>query len=358
MKSFVRLLLSLMFAFVGLGAVAAFEEINPKVPIGVVVKGRQAVTQYLLQKVDYVLITIEGKSVVSPESWSRYLLFHDQLAGAGYKFDGSFGALSEAIASTSFSVELLPVEKGRYDAKMNITLLDQAGSSLMRGVGWMDVEEGKAGQLVSTVRPWVWINDKFDVVFPAELGPQAKWLTLDNKGRSAKEFYVEQNGDGGSVIRNFPSILIGDGYLSVTDSGGSIRVIDFTSGEVLSPERVQVFMYQLGSSDVNTVTSPADGNWMKDVQFYLSDGQIFGRAPLLEVVGEGKVNEVDFSVPVWGTDSRIYPVSVTVKSLSDGKESTFWTEYKLFLELGVTFQIVVDYGDQVRDWEADPSPKG
>ncbi len=357
MKNIIRWIISSVFVFVGLSAVAAFQDINPKVPIGVTVKGRQAVTQYMHKQVERIEITIGGKSVVSPEYMNRHFLFHEDLAKAGYKFDGSFGALSEAIASTSFSVDLLPVENGRYDAEMNIVYYDKGGASLMRGVAWLNVGVGKGGQFVSVVEPWVWINDKIDVVLPGAIGPQSKWLTLDYKGRSAQEFYVDRF-EGESVIRNFPSSLIGDGYLSVTDSGGSIRVIDFTSGEVLSSTQVLVLMGKIGSSDVRMVNSPVDGNWMKDINFYQNEGRVYGRAPLLEVVGRGTVHDVDFSVPVWGTENRIYPVSVTVRSLPDGKESKFWTEYKLFLELGVTFQIVVDYGDQVRDWEADPSPKG
>lgn len=358
MKSFIRMILSLVSVFVGLGALGAYDSSSPAVPIGIVVKGRQAVTQYLLGQVDYVEVKITGKSVVTSEFSNTYYLSHEWLANAGYKFDGSFGALSQAIGTVSFTAELMPVESGNFDAQLSINFFSQTGKSLMEGGAWLNIHEGLANQLTAVAEPWVSINGSIDIVFPVELGPQAKWFTLDYRSRPEQEFYTDRFGDI-SVIQNVPSSLIGYGYLATTDRiDGSVHVINLATGEVLSPDHVRVLMGQFSSSDVRVVSNPTDGNWMNNTQFYLSEGQVYGRAPLLEVVGRGLVYKADFSVSVWGGETRVYPVMVTVKSLSDGREVTYGKEFNIYLAPGVTYQIVVDYGGQVRDWDADPNPKG
>jgi hypothetical protein len=168
--------------------------------------------------------------------------------------------------------------------------------------------------------------------------------------------------DGKSIIVGFPVSHLGTGYLTIADRMGNISVVSLMNGEVVPHDKVRLYLDKVHSSEVQIVNY-VTGNWLPTLNFYQSDGVLYGRVPLLEVVGRGGVVTAEFSVRVWGTDHWVVPNSIILKSLADGKvERIFGTMvfqfFNLYLDAGQKYQIIVDFGDKYRDWDADPNPKG
>jgi hypothetical protein len=152
------------------------------------------------------------------------------------------------------------------------------------------------------------------------------------------------------------------GYLTITDRFGNVRVISLVNGEVVPHGKVFLYLDKTQSSEIQIVDA-STGNWLPTTQFYQTDGLLYGRVPLLEVVGTGTVVTAEFSVKVWGTDRWVIPDSIILKSLADGKMvriygDTAFRFFRLYLEPGMKYQIVVEFGDKYRDWDTDPNPRG
>lgn len=358
MKTWIRLFVSLVFGLIT--TFGAYAGSNPKVPFSVAVLGRQAVTQHLLSQVDSIQIQVAGESIITPADWNLYFFGREALEKMGYTFNGSAVDLFDIISRQAFAVDVKSIN-GRYDIRLEIKFLDLSGAVLLNGSAYFDVTMAENGSLYSNMEPWVTIPSEIDIVTDEVIGYEAHWTDLQHGGRSPADFMVTNEGNG-SKIRGFPISHLGMGYLTVTDRSGNVRVISLVTGKVVPHNRVHLYLDKTHSSEVQTVDC-VTGNWFPTSNFYQSDGLLYGRVPLLEVVGNGGVVTAEFSVKVWGTDRWVIPDSIIVKSLADGKSvrhygDTAFRFFRLYLESGMKYQIIVEFGDKYRDWDADPSPKG
>lgn len=360
MKKIVRLFLSMVFGFVSLATFGVYTGSNPKVPFSVAVLGRQAVTQHLLSQVDSFQIQLDGESIVTPADWNRYFFGREALEKMGYTFNGSVVELFDIIGRQSFGVDARPIN-GMYDINLHIKFLDQSGVVLLNGSAYFDVTTADNGSLFSNTEPWVWIPSEIDIVTDEVIGYEVHWTDLQYGGYAPADFItVEVNGK--SIIVGFPVGHLGTGYLTVVDGSGNLRVVSLVSGEVVPHGKVYLYLDKVHSSEVGIVDA-ITGNWLPTLNFYQSDGVLYGRVPLLEVVGRGGVVTAEFSVKVWGTDRWVIPDSIIVKSLADGKAvrhygDTAFRFFDLYLDPGAKYQVIVEFGDKYRDWDADPNPKG
>ncbi len=359
MKNVVRWIM-MVLGLISVTALGAYTGSNPKVPSSVAVLGRQAVAQHLLSQVDSIQIQVAGESIMTPADWNRYYFGHEALEKMGYTFNGSVVELFDIIGRQSFAVDAKAIN-GRYDIRLEIKFLDLSGVVLLNGSAYFDVTMADNGSLFSNTEPWVWIYSEIDIVMDEVIGYEAHWTDLQYGGHAPVDFMVINEGNG-SLIRNFPVSHLGMGYLTVTDRSGNVRVISLINGEIVPHNKVYLYLDQTHSSEVQTVDC-VTGNWLPTSNFYQSDGVLYGRVPLLEVVGRGDVVTAEFSVKVWGTDRWVIPDSIIVKSLADGKAvriygTTAFRFFNLYLDAGMKYQIIVEFGDKYKDWDADPSPKG
>lgn len=350
------LVLGLIFGLNFSTVFGAYTGINPKVPWGVAVLGRQAVTQHLLSQVDNITIQVSGESIVTPADWNLHYFGREALEKLGYTFKGSAVELFDIIGRQSFSVDAKSI-KGTYDIRLEIKFCDSSGAVLLNGSAYFDVASADNGSLYSNTEPWVWISSEIDIVTDEVIGYEARWTDLQYGGYRPIDLMVINEGNG-SLIKNFPVSHLGTGYLTISDRTGNVRMVSLVNGEIVPHNKVRLYLDQARSSEVR-IAICASGNWLPNISFYQSDGAIYGRVPLLEVVGNGLVNTAEFSVKVWGTDRWVMPNSIIVKSLADGKaERVLGSTFNLYLNAGMKYQIIVDFGDKYLDWDADPSPKG
>ncbi len=360
MKTLIRWFLSLVFCFVSLVTFGADTGSNPKVPFSVAVLGRQAVIQHLFSQVDNLMIQVGGESVVTPADWNRYHFGREALEKMGYTFNGSAVELFDIVGRQSFAVDAKAIN-GQYDIRLEIKFSDTSGAVLLNGSAYFDVAMADNGSLYSNTEPWVGIPSDIDIVTDEVIGYEAHWTDLQYGGHAPVDFMVINEGNG-SLIRNFPVSHLGMGYLTVTDRSGNVSVVSLVNGKIVPHSKVNLYLDQTHSSEVKIVDC-VTGNWLQTSNFYQSDGVLYGRVPLLEVVGRGGVVTAEFSVKVWGTDRWVIPDSIIVKSLADGKAvriygTTAFRFFNLYLDAGMKYQIIVEFGDKYRDWDANPSPMG
>ena len=361
MKSMIRWFVGFVTVFVlGLGAMGAYLDSNPKVPIKVALLGRQAVTQHLLSQVNMIQVQVSGESVMTPADWNLYYIGREALEKMGYTFNGSTVELFDVISRQYFTVDAKPIN-GHYDIGLDIEFFDQSGALLLSGSAYFEVMTADNGSLYANVEPWISIPSEIDIVADEILGHESHWTDLQYGGLSPTDCMVYSDGSM-SIIRGFPINRLGTGYLTVTDRFGNVRVIDLVTGTIVPHSKVNLYLDQAHSSEVQIVDG-VTGNWLSKTSFYQSDNVLYGRVPLLEVVGTGNSVTAEFSVRVWGTDRLVVPDSIILKSLSDGKMvrmfgDTVFRFFNLQLDAGVKYQIIVQFGDKFLDWDADPNPRG
>lgn len=252
---------------------------------------------------------------------------------------------------------------GRYDVLMKIKYIDVEGNTALLGSAWLSVGQGKAGDLISSAEPWVDMPENINVSFPGNDQRWLKWFSGRYDNSQPMEFitWADGGGQGSTTLHNMPTSKLGYGYLSVTSSNGKLSVIDLASGGELSPQDLFVFMGKSGSSSLVVINNPkALVTWNNNIRAYQIDNSVYGRVPILEVVNlNSNVDEwVNFNIQVGSSNEWIYPFSVKVISLGDGK--TVFLErsddgmWHLKLEKGGRYHILIDYGDQIIDWSAGP----
>jgi hypothetical protein len=334
---------------------------NPTVPIEIFKMGRQEVFRHLLLSVREIRIEITGRSVVTQDYDN--VLSHDELENRGYKFNGSFSDLSEVIRSYEYHVKVILMANGRYDVSMKIRYIDSEGNTALLGNSWLAVA-GKGGDLFSNAQPWVYMPENVNMSFPGNDQYRLKWFSGRYDDVQPIEFWTWADKEGSMMMaHDVPTSKLGYGYLSVSGPNGKLSVINLSNGGYeVEPADLFVLMDKSLSPMLEVIDNPKTGMvWNVGAKAYQIGNGIYGRVPMLEVINVGtRIDEwVDFSVQVGESMKRIHPFNVKVISLDDGKtvfiERADNGRWHLQLEKGVSYQILVDYGDQIIDWSAGPA---
>jgi len=327
----------------------------PAVPVEFVMKGRQAVTDYLVDQVNWVSVNFTGASIVGFQS---SFLDTNTLFNQGYIHKGSFSELSDAVAKTPFSAQVVPRPEGFYDITAEIKFIDLNSKILLQGNGYLDINGMKGdGHIDTSFNPWVMINPYISIKFSNPINA-AKWV--GRNWATPQDFYP--NYDNASII-TVPSSILGDGYLVVADQSGSVQALDLSSGYVLTGKLVLAVLGNLNSNDIRVLKNPTSLAF-ENLSFYKSGGQIYGRVPLTElIIDKNAVVNFEVEVSVWGIDQKVTPARAFVKSIyinAKGGGSNIDAEiprgYSITLAPGI-YHIRLDYSD-VLDWDQDPNPKG
>jgi len=340
----------------------------PIVPINIVCKGRQAVVDYLVPQVNHVQIDYSGGSMIPGQS--RYF-GPDELSQLGYTNKGSFSQLSESIGSAPLSLSIIPRPEGYYDVRASLSFDTIDGRQALQGNGYLNVQtDWKTGTLTGgEFQPWVWVNPNLMIRMPSDLYYSASWVGKNYANPVQLQVYIDNDGTG--II--LPEQAIGDGYLLAWD-GYNLKGYDLSNGNVLQGQQIRAVLGKIGSSDIQVIKNSSTVS-LTNSTFYSSEGKIYGRVPLTELVLDQSTSEsLSPSVTVWGTTIVLQPDSVYVKpigyksgaqteaGMSVGVEysvpqpTSGSTGWKYVLPAGI-YHIRVVF-DSVYDWDQDPDPKG
>jgi len=328
---------------------------GPLVPIDVVAKGRQGVVDYLLKQVDQVQIQTVGRSVLTSElQWITSV----DLKNRGYIHPGSFWELQNALASVEFREEVIQLPGGGYDVNVKLAFFDKDGARILEGWGYVPINF--AGVITDEIRPWIGLPETV-LVKDYRIITAAKWM-----GKNWKDEPLPISYQNGYSTISIPQSLLGQGTLALASMTGQVSGWNFENGGFLPGKQIIALLGKLNSSEIRVLRNPEiiDAG---DVQFYFSEGYIYGRFPLTELVlNEPLTTTVNFTIPVWGQDMRIAPAMLYITPISvnddrsrlvPGQEYTLgapggsWTVPAGIYHLRIVFPNVLD-------WTADPNPKG
>lgn len=368
MKTAKSILIAITAILIAFSALAQTKGITgntiPLVPVEVMIKGRQAIANYLGFRIDHVYLKFSGRSIASTGWYDRYF-DRNQLRDMGYVHDGSFGELSDALASVPMSLEVVPTPEGYYEVMVNVTYYTDDNRESFIGVGWLDIYRDKDGNLTAgQIQPWVSVNGTVGIEFTNDIST-AKWVGYYG---NEKDLSVWWSYDGTKIVA-VPLNLLEEGNLLVANWDGKISGWNLSTGNVLESNQVFALLGQTRSSDIETLRNPstidAGGR-----SFYRSGDKVFGRFPLRNVTFDnGFKGVLDFIVPVWGSRSGISPAKIFITPVRLDNVPTEWVigrEYSLQSLSSGIFILAVPAGeynirtefDGVLDWESDPNPKG
>lgn len=304
--------------------IGAKGDIGPKVPISIVVQGRQAVTEYLKARIDYTTITFSGNSVVEP-AW-RVGMYFDRVAlrVMGYIHDGSFAEYSDAVFGVAFSGDVVATPDGYYDVRVFENLYDADGALALTGNGYLNINDDGHGNLqVGQFEPYVSINGLITVVVPGRIDA-AKWVGKHGVSIDLSTSWDSRDGKDNTTIQ-LSSGNIENGFLLLAGPDNHITGYDLTSSTTISGKHVYALLGQTHSGDVQVVRYPAsiDAGYNG---FSLYGDMILGSFPVLEYVTPTAVAiNIKIAVPVWGDASQqtVGPSRIWVKPIyMDGPSST------------------------------------
>jgi len=374
MKKIANVISSLIIISASAFTAMAQDSAAPYVPIEIAAKGRSAVVDYLLGKLDHVNIQYTGASVVGNVS---YYYDTNSLASMGYTHAGSFTELSDALSSVQFSQEVIPTPQGWYDVQVNLTYQGADGRTTMQGNGWLDIWANPDGSLsAGEFQPYVALN-------PTLLVVQSGFITaaqlVGSQYATVSQLPISYNYDNSGGIVNsiiqVPSGSLDGGYLAMAASDGTVTVWDLQHDTNFTGKHAIAIMGPTSSPDVYSLKNPSTFTLSPSPTFYADNGQVFGRFPLLDMTTSQPIKQwVQFPVKVWGTTIVMNPKSVIIKPLylNDGGKSglNVGQEYPLqpmtFPDGSINWPISVPAGgyhievkfDGVLDWNEDTNAKG
>ena len=289
----------------------------PIVPGSVIIAGRQAVTDYLLGQVDFVTLNYTGRSLVSQ---NQQYLGSDELKSRGYIHKGSFTELSDALAKDQFSQQVVKTPEGYYDVRVEITAHSSDGRNVLVGGGYLNVNENKDGTVYASgdFQPWLSIPQSL-IRKESSWITGAKWMAL---GHQDEELSYQQYSESfnSPIITSLliPTRILENGYLVIADQTGNVSGVDLKNKTSITGQQVIALLGKMQSSDVISLKNPQSlSSIATNVYFYKSDGQIYGRFPLIDISTDTYILKDIFpSVKVWGTDNtKIIASKVIVKTL-------------------------------------------
>ncbi len=290
----------------------------PIVPVEVMIGGRQEVTEYLLKQVSYVTATYTGDSVIG-DSNNRFIS-KQELASNGYLHTGSFTEMSDAIAQTRFTAQIMRTPRGNYDVRAEIKLHSFDDRIVMIGWGNLQIIEGKGGLLnAEDFQPWISIPENVLVKNDKYING-AKYLSKD--GSSQEIEYQNRYVVGGTTASSYikvPTGILGEGFLMVADDSGRAKGWDLKFQTLLFGEAVIAKLGKIMSSDVISLTNPQSiftSQMVMNINFSKDGDLIYGRFPIIDIIVPGGIKEYFLSgVHVWGSDEIVYPTAVYVNAI-------------------------------------------
>lgn len=332
--------------------------ITPTVPIGVAIKGRQAVTSHLVGQVDHVEVSYTGNSVVGPEWRNNRYLGRDQLRQLGYLHDGSFAELRDSIAGVAYEGDVVQTPDGYYDVRALLVFYNNGNKVVMDGNGYLDIYRDNAGNLqVGEFQPYVSIPVVVYVSIPGQVSA-AKWV-----GKNGRSQDLSVSWDGQSTTVALPTEKLENGFLLFADGNGSVTGYDLASADTLAGDRIYAVLGTTRSGDIEVLCNPQviDAGWN---QFNSYGNRIVGRFPLRELVFDNATTQaIQFAVPVWGgpakglSPSRMFltPLFINGPSpMSVGKEEELTKNGDMFFlvipagggyHLRTVFEGLTDWGE-------------
>ena len=288
------------------------------VPVAVAIKGRQAVTDYLLKQVESVTVQFSGNSLVG-NNWNDRVMGMDYLSSmGGYVHRGQFTELSDAIASTSFSGSVVQTPEGYYDVRVTLTLSTSNGATAFNGSGSLNIWKDGNGHLnVGNFNPLIDINQSVSIVV-SNYASAAKWT-----GKYGRSTDLQTSWDGQNTTITIPVGYLDDGFLLYADgSSGAITGWNMNNGSSLTGQQIFAVLGQTQSGAVTSLRNPAKIDAGYNSFYNFGNPEFVGRFPLLDVVLTQWTNiPVNLNVPVWGvSQTTVSPshVYVTPIYLNDG----------------------------------------
>lgn len=287
---------------------------DPIVPIDVVQNGRQAVASYLGKYVHHAQVKFVGRSLARSE-------FHyvslEELRQHGYIHDGSFTELFEATAHVQFNGRILPTPQGYYDLRVEIEYQSKDNRVLFTGNGYAYVRDGgeKGDGLTATFDPWVWIPDNILVESTWTTG--AKWVSGGwNREPQELPVYYLNNTD---ILIQVSTSFLEDGMILISnldENGQKLTGYRLDNGLILTGKRLIAELGKSNSSAVQLVKDSVD--FSKNLlQAYETEGQVYGRVPLTELVLTNPNKEAFYvSIGVWNSNKTLHPSRIVVEVIS------------------------------------------
>jgi hypothetical protein len=365
-------LLVVLLALVSIGAQEFNESQAPTVPIEVVLQGRKMVTHYLAQRIEAVYVHYTGRSIVQP-GWQDHYFSREDLRAMNYVHDGQFSELQDALYGTTFSGSVVKTPDGYYEVDLEIKSYTADGKISLQGTGYLPITEAPDGSLIDgDFNTYMGLPPSLFIKTPEPIYA-AKWLgKWEQNGFHDEDLQLryENDDESGFVL---PLRLLGKGNIVIADRDGNISGWDLDTNQKLSGKRVLALLGKINSSDLRSVSHPSGVGEINTggLRFYKSNGQLYGRFPLFDVVTDkaliGSLGTA-LDVPIWGSETGLSPTSISLTPIylkSPNTGLVAGTEYKMphgsggfFISLPPGgYHVRVEY-DDVLDWEADPNPKG
>lgn len=295
-----------------------FDGSAPTVPSEVMAKGRQETVSYLGGQVDSVSIKYEGKSVFDQGAENYLYLDRDSLRSRGYVDDGSLSQLRAAIAGYGKQMRIIQLPNGGYDVSAVTSFRSSSYQTVLEGRSYFSYSREKDGLLVGRSVVYISLPKNISLQTAGHVY-QAEWISRSGLSAQLATHYSEN--DQATYI-TVPTDKIEDGLIAYSNSYGGITVIDFGQKTVTSGVRAILTIAEVrGAGDIALYVDSGDkyplgGFCSNAVSFYRSQGQIYGRFPVVDINTPVKIDEtLDFKVRVWGTSSIQYvsPKNIRVR---------------------------------------------
>ncbi len=332
-----RLFVVACLLFLGAGIVAAQEKDGittaPIVPIETVVRGRQAIADFLTINTDHATLGLSGTSVVAPDN--RYFDMQ-ALVNLGYVHRGSFKEFSDALANVPFNPDVIPTPEGWYDVRVEVTSYTQDGRTGLHGWGYLNINTLPDGSLVaSKFEPYVSINNSIAIRFPKCIS-SAMWIPRDGFPPEWLPVYSDSEGCL-TVVQDY---MLENGILAIADYNGEVTGWDLNGGKTIEGKHVFALLGKIRSGAILPLKSPEKPviDVADQVSFYKYNGLVYGRMPLVEQVFDSAVKDYfTLEVPVWNSTEKAHPTQAFVTPITIYGPANGLELYKEY-EVGITDQ--------------------
>ncbi|GEM_PF-1784175 len=332
-----RLLIVTCLIFLGADIIVAQEKSDiataPIVPIETIVRGRQAIADFLTIKTDHATLGLSGSSVVAPDN--RYFDLQS-LVNLGYVHRGSFKEFSDALANVPFNPDVILTPNGWYDVRVEVTSYTLDGRTALHGWGYLNVNTLPDGSLVAgKFEPYVSINNTIAVRFPNCIN-MAMWIPEDG-------FIPEQlsvYGDSEGCLTIVQDRMLENGILAVADYNGEVTGWNLKGGNKVEGKHVFALLGKMRSGAILPLKSPAKPviDVGDQLSFYKYNGLVYGQMPLVEQEFNAAVKDYfSLEVPIWNSTEKARPTQAFVIPIIIYGNANGLELYKEY-EVGITDQ--------------------
>ncbi len=335
----------------------------PLVPIEIGVKGRQFVTDYLIDKIESIVISVNGSSVVQPYARNVYLADYYR---SGKVTRGSLDSINALITSEPIKLKMFS-SKSQYSLNIEVNYLTRDGR-----VAFVGQYQTTTDRLSSFIGVEMYVS--MNPTLALSLGEKGTYI------QSAKYIFEEPNGASVELATSIittsegvmvPVVLIHSyllgtsGYLTATLENGVVTAINLSTGQKLGGVEATVTLGRYVSSDIvniGTIKTFTNLDLGNITSAQVSEGKFYGRVPVIDFRTVTGIKEnVDFTLPVFNTRGimesyRIGTQTVWVKKI--GGTSGFIEipaakgGYDINLPPG-EYRLILDF--KIKDWSESPN---